>query len=148
MRLNKKGLTAFDKRDETQRANAVALTIGVSLDLLSEPERERFGELGIFPEDAEIPIGVVARLWAATGGLEDLESDDLLGRLFDLSLLLERDLEQRFFRLHDTVRHFLRDRAGKTASSRSTSNLSPRSTASQTRTRGRAATTTSSSRIT
>ena len=148
MRLNKKGLTAFDKRDETQRANAVALTIGVSLDLLSEPERERFGELGIFPEDAEIPIGVVARLWAATGGLEDFETDDLLGRLFDLSLLLERDLEQRFFRLHDTVRHFLRDRAGKTASSRSTSNLSPRSTASQTRTRGRAATTTSSSRIT
>ena len=148
MRLNKKGLTAFDKRDETQRANAVALTIGVSLDLLSEPERERFGELGIFPEDAEIPIGVVARLWAATGRLEDFETDDLLGRLFDLSLLLERDLEQRFFRLHDTVRHFLRDRAGKTASSRSTSNLSPRSTASQTRTRGRAATTTSSSRIT
>ena len=36
-----------------------------------------------------------------------------MGKLFDLSLLLERDLEQRFFRLHDTVRHFLRDRAGK-----------------------------------
>ena len=112
-RLNKKGLTAFDKRDETQRANAVALTIGVSLDLLSEPERERFGELAVFPEDADIPIGVVARLWAATGGLEDFETDDLLGKLFDLSLLLERDLEQRFFRLHDTVRQFLCDRAGK-----------------------------------
>ena len=112
-RLNKKGLTAFDKHDETERANAVALTIGVSLDLLSEPERERFGELAVFPEDADIPIGVVARLWAATGGLEDFETDDLLGRLFDLSLLLERDLEQRFFRLHDTVRQFLRGRAGK-----------------------------------
>jgi hypothetical protein len=112
-RLNKKGLTAFDNRDESQRANAVALTIGVSLDLLSEPERERFGELVVFPEDAEIPIGVVARLWAATGGFEDFETDDLLGKLFDLSLLLERDLEQRFFRVHDTVRHFLRDRAGK-----------------------------------
>ena len=34
-------------------------------------------------------------------------------RLFDLSLLLERDLGQGFFRLHDTVRQFLRDRAGK-----------------------------------
>jgi WD40 repeat protein len=112
-RLNKKGLTASDKRDETQRANAVALTIGVSLDLLSAPERERFGELAVFPEDADIPIGVVARLWAPTGGPEDFETDDLLGKLFDLSLLLERDLEQKFFRLHDTVRHFLRDRAGE-----------------------------------
>jgi hypothetical protein len=112
-RLNKKGLTASDKRDETQRANAVALTIGVSLDLLSAPERERFGELAVFPEDADIPIGVVARLWAATAGPEDFETDDLLGKLFDLSLLLERDLEQKFFRLHDTVRHFLRDRAGE-----------------------------------
>jgi hypothetical protein len=33
--------------------------------------------------------------------------------LFDLSLLLERDLGQGFFRLHDIVRQFLRDGAGK-----------------------------------
>jgi hypothetical protein len=33
--------------------------------------------------------------------------------LFDLSLLLERDLGQGFFRLHDIVRQFLRDRAGR-----------------------------------
>ena len=112
-RLDAKGLAAFDPRDETERTKAVARTIGVSLDLLSEPERERFGELGVFPEDADIPVGVVARLWAATGGLEDFETEDLLGRLFDLSLLLELDLGQGFFRLHDTVRHFLRDRAGK-----------------------------------
>ena len=100
-------------RDETDRTKAVARTIGVSLDLLSEPERARFGELGIFPEDADIPIGVVARLWAATGGLEDFETEDLLSKLFDLSLLLDLDLGQRIFRLHDTIRHFLRDRAGK-----------------------------------
>jgi hypothetical protein len=48
-RLDAKGLTVFDAGDATQRANAVARTIGVSLDLLSGPERERFGELGIFP---------------------------------------------------------------------------------------------------
>jgi hypothetical protein len=51
-RLDTKGPIAFDDRDETQRAHAVARAIGVSLDLLSELERERFGELGIFPEDA------------------------------------------------------------------------------------------------
>ena len=112
-RLDAKGLVVFDARNETDRAKAVARTIGVSLDLLSEAERARFGELGVFPEDAEIPVGIVARLWAATGGLEDFETEDLLSRLFDLSLLLDLDLGQRVFRLHDTTRHFLRDRAGK-----------------------------------
>ncbi len=112
-RLDAKGLVVFDARNETDRAKAVARTIGVSLDLLSEAERARFGELGVFPEDAEIPVGIAARFWAATGGLEDFETEDLLSRLFDLSLLLNLDLGQRFVRLHDTTRQFLRDRAGK-----------------------------------
>ncbi len=112
-RLDVKGLVAFDPRDETDRSKAIARTLGVSLDLLSEPERLRFGELAVFPEDANIPIGVAVGLWAATGGFEDFETEDLLSRLFDLSLFLNLDLGQRFFRLHDTVRHFLRDRAGR-----------------------------------
>jgi APAF-1 helical domain/WD domain, G-beta repeat len=112
-RLDAKGLTVFDPRDETDRAKAIARTIGVSLELLSETERARFGELAVFPEDAEIPVGVVARLWEATGGLADFETEDLLSRLHDLSLLLDFDLGQRFFRLHDTTRHFLQDCAGK-----------------------------------
>ena len=112
-RLDAKGLVAFDPRNETDRAKAVARTIDVSLELLSEPERLRFGELGVFPEDVDIPIGVAGRLWTATGRLEDFETEDLLSRLFDLSLLYSLDLAQRVFRLHDTARHFLRDRAGK-----------------------------------
>jgi len=112
-RLDAKGLVAFDPRNETDRAKAIARTIGVSLELLTGAECARFVELGVFPEDADIPIGVVARLWAAAGGLEDFETEDLLGRLFDLSLLLDLDLGQRVLRLHDTTRHFLRDRAGK-----------------------------------
>jgi len=80
---------------------------------LSETECRCFGELGVFPEDVEIPVGVAAHLWTATGGLEGFETEDLLSRLFDLSLLLDLDLGQRFFRLHDITRHFLRDRAGK-----------------------------------
>lgn len=111
-RLDAKGLVVFDARDEADRAKAVARTIGVSLDLLSEAERALFGELAVFPEDAEIPVGVIARLWVLTGGLADFESEDLLSRLFDLSLLLDLDFGQRVFRLHDTTRHFLRDRTG------------------------------------
>ncbi len=112
-RLDSKGLVAFDPREEPDRAKVIARTIGVSLELLTEQERARFGELGIFPEDADIPIGVVARFWATTAGLPDLESEDFLGRLFDLSLLLNFDLGQRFFRLHDTIRHFLQNQADK-----------------------------------
>jgi WD40 repeat protein len=110
-RLDAKGLGVFDASNASDRTKAVARTIGVSVELLSETERARFGELGVFAEDAEIPVGVVARLWGTTGGLADFETEDPLSRLFDLSLLLDLDLG--FFRLHDTTRHFLRDRAGK-----------------------------------
>ena len=101
-RLDAKGLVAFDPRDDADRAKAVARAIGVSLDLLSDTERARYGELGVFPEDADIPVGVVESLWAATGRLMDFETDDLLSRLFDLSLVLDLDLGKRFVRLHDT----------------------------------------------
>src|SRR5262249_23716151 len=112
-RLDAKGLVAFDPRNETERAKAVARTIGVSLDILDPSEEARFGELGVFPEDADIPIGLAGRLWGETGGLAEFETEDLLSRLYDLSLLLNLDLNQRILRLHDTIRHFLRDQAGK-----------------------------------
>jgi predicted ATPase len=58
-RLDVKGLVAFDSRNETDRTKAVALTIDVSLELLSEPEQVCFGQLGAFPEDVDIPVGIV-----------------------------------------------------------------------------------------
>jgi hypothetical protein len=68
-RLDAKGLVAFDARNEADRNKAVARTIGVSLELLDELGRGRFEELGIFPEDARIPIGIIERLWCDTGHL-------------------------------------------------------------------------------
>ncbi len=111
-RLDAKGFGAFDPRNEDDRTRSVAKTIGVSLDLLDQSERARFGELGIFPEDADIPIGIAGRLWAETGSLDDFDTEDLLSRLRDLSLLLNLDLNQRILRLHDTVRIFLQDQKG------------------------------------
>jgi hypothetical protein len=55
-------------------------TIGVSLEPLDNGQRARFGELGVFPEDADIPVGIVARLRAETGGLDELETEALLSR--------------------------------------------------------------------
>jgi WD40 repeat protein len=114
-RLNIKGLIAFDSKNEAARTNAIAKTIGVSLDLLDETERARFAELAVFPEDADVPLGVVSRLWSETGGVDECDTEDILQRLQNLSLLLSLDLDRRTFRFHDTVRHFLQEQAGKDA---------------------------------
>ena len=73
-RLDAKGFVAFDPHDEGRPHKAVARTIDLSLELLTETERARFAELAVFPEDADIPIGIVARLWGddrRTGGRRD-----------------------------------------------------------------------------
>ena len=112
-RLTEEGLVAFDADDEGDRTKAVARTINLSLGLLDEKQRARFAELAVFPEDADIPIGIVARLWRETAGLSESQTKDLLIKLYGLSLLLGLDLNQRTFRFHDTIRRFLQDQAGK-----------------------------------
>lgn len=105
--LDKRGLTYFDVRDSDQRNDAVAKTIGVSLDLLTEDERARYFELAIFPEDVEIRSVTLEKLWSRTGGLDEFDTDDLCVRLNRLSLLLDFDASKRGIRLHDVIRHYL-----------------------------------------
>jgi hypothetical protein len=109
-RLDEKGFTVFDARNEIERTKAVALTIGVSLELLDRAGRDRFVELGIFPEDAHIPIGIVEHLWR--DHLDKIETEDLLSQFYGLSLLLGLDLDHRTLQVHDTIRHFLRGQTG------------------------------------
>jgi WD40 repeat protein len=111
-RLDNRGVVVFDARDPADRSKAVSDTVGASLELLDGDQCARFGELGIFPEDIDVPLGVVSRLWAETGSLDEFETEDLLVTLYGLSLLLSLDLDRRTFRLHDILRHFLRDQAG------------------------------------
>jgi WD40 repeat protein len=115
-RLTDRGLPAFDDpkaKDYGGRHRSVAAVIGLNLDLLDAERRARFSEIGIFPEDMDVPVGIVARLWHATGGLDAFATVDLLSELFDLSLLLELDLNRRTLRFHDTTRHFLQHEARK-----------------------------------
>jgi WD40 repeat protein len=112
-RLTEEGLCAFDSDDEGDRTKAVARTINLSLGLLDEKQRARFVELAVFPEDADIPIGIVMRLWQETAGLSGGRTKDFLIRFYGLSLLLGLDLNQGTLRLHDTIRRFLQDLAGK-----------------------------------
>jgi hypothetical protein len=109
-RLDEKGLVAFDARNETERTNAVALTIGVSLELLDNSGRDRFAELGVFAEDAHVPIGIVQHLWR--DHLDEIETENLLREFYGLSLLLGLDFDHRTLQVHDTIRHFLRDQTG------------------------------------
>jgi WD40 repeat protein len=81
----------------------------VSLELLNESEQARLRELAVFPEDTDVPLGICTRLWQETGGLDELDSEDLLQRFLGYSLLLDLNLQFQTFRLHDVVRQYLLD---------------------------------------
>lgn len=108
-RLEARGLTAFDAANDAARHRAVDKTLAVSLELLVPAEQARFRELAVFPEDTDVPVGICARLWRGAGGLDEIDTEDLLQKLVGYSLLLELDLEARTFRLHDVVRQYLLD---------------------------------------
>jgi WD40 repeat protein len=110
--LDKRGLTFFDARDATARHDAVASTLGVSLQQLASDELQRLDELAVFPEDAAIPLSTLAAYWARTGNLDEFDTEVLAERLTRLSLVQGLDLTQRTLRLHDVIRRFLIGRAG------------------------------------
>lgn len=101
--LDAEGLTAFDREDLESRHQAVARTVGASLRRLSGEEVERFEQLAIFPEDKDIPLRVLEKLWR----LESYAAKKLCGRLHDLSLLLRFDRPAGTIRLHDVIRAYL-----------------------------------------
>ncbi|MGH9844322.1 MAG: NB-ARC domain-containing protein, partial [Blastocatellia bacterium] len=105
--LDKRGLTFFDARDAEVRNQAVAKTLSVSFELLRDGERIRYGELAVFPEDVEIPLATLSRLWGHTGGLDDFDTEEFCDRLNRLSLLSRVDMKTRRIRLHDVVRKYL-----------------------------------------
>src|SRR5262245_9688545 len=84
----------------------------LNLSLLSDDNRIRFSELGVFPEDVAVPIGMAACLWAYTAGLDRHDSEALLVTCDDASLLLDVEFGGGTFRFHDSVREFLQDQAG------------------------------------
>jgi WD40 repeat protein len=110
--LDRRGLAYFDARNSDERHQAVARTIGVSLDLLSAKDRERYCELAIFPEDVEIPLDTLEKLWRTTGRLDKFETEELCSQLNSFSLLWSYDATHRRIRLHDVVRKFLIEHQG------------------------------------
>ena len=105
--LEENSLFAFDPERETERDRAVRTMIGVSLRLLSDSESERFHELTIFPEDAQVPLATVERLWNQSGGLSRVAADKLYSQLYNLSLLLNLNRQTKTLQLHDVTRNYL-----------------------------------------
>ncbi|HKV11783.1 MAG TPA: TIR domain-containing protein, partial [Thermoanaerobaculia bacterium] len=101
--LKARGLTYFDPKDAKERSQASALTLEVSLERLSPEERTRFAELAIFPEDTNVSLTVLEKLWQ----LDPLDVEELASRLFDLSLLRNFDFLSGTIRLHDVIRAYL-----------------------------------------
>src|SRR6266536_84133 len=110
--LDRRGLTAFDAKNAQARDAAVSATLRVSFDLLQEEQYARYQELAVFPEDKDIPLATLEKLWGATGGLDDFETEELCQMLYQHSLLLTFDLVTRTIRLHDVIRSYLQTAVG------------------------------------
>src|SRR5437762_1902062 len=83
--ISKWGATAFDAREEKQRNKAVAASLEVTLARFGDL-RPRALELGIFPEDVDIPVSAIERLWAGTASLSARQAEEVLRALRRMSL--------------------------------------------------------------
>jgi hypothetical protein len=103
----------LDVGQPSQRAQAARATIGASTGLLDDPDKVRFTELGVFAEDEIIPFRLVATLWKATAGLDELRASQVCRRLARLALISQATGSDGGISLHDVIRDFLRAELGE-----------------------------------
>jgi WD40 repeat protein len=104
------GPAAFDRNlgDRQDRSQAVEATMAASLAVLDPLDRQRFFDLAVVPEDAELPAQVSHRLWQVAGGLSEGVAEKLRGLLVRLRLVQEVWTSAGpAVRLHDVVRSYL-----------------------------------------
>ena len=103
----------LDVGQPRQRERAVHATIEASTGLLSGDDAERFAELAVFAEDETIPFGLVAQLWQATAGLDELRAAQVVRRLAQLALVSQAAGASGGVAVHDVIRDFLRAKLGQ-----------------------------------
>ncbi|MEU0047779.1 NB-ARC domain-containing protein [Streptomyces werraensis] len=102
-----------DLDDPKRRSAAVRSTVEAATRLLPPGGYTRFIELGIFAEDEEVPLGIVADLWRETGNLSRSDSQKLCQTLHGLSLLFLEPEAGGHVRLHDVLRDYIRGEIGE-----------------------------------
>ncbi|MFD9893640.1 NB-ARC domain-containing protein [Amycolatopsis sp. NPDC059027] len=107
--LSLDGPGSLDLDSADRRDHAVRATVEASIRRLDPVGRTRFLELGVFPEDVDVPVAVVHLLWRAAG-LAPAACRRLTRQLVDLSLAEVRD---ETMRLHDVLRTYLRQTLGQ-----------------------------------
>ena len=103
----------LDVSQPQERARAVRATIEASSGLLDGQAAERFTQLGVFAEDEIVPFHLVAWLWRATAGLDELQTAQVCKRLAQLALVSQASSPVGGIALHDIIRDFLRAELGK-----------------------------------
>ncbi|MFC9126688.1 NB-ARC domain-containing protein [Streptomyces sp. NPDC057099] len=104
---------AVDLDNPKRRSTAVRSTVEAATRLLPAGGYTRFIELGIFAEDEEVPLDIVANLWRETGNLSRPESQKLCQTLHGLSLLFLKSEAGGSVRLHDVLRDYIRGEIGE-----------------------------------
>ncbi|MFI8964907.1 NB-ARC domain-containing protein [Streptomyces sp. NPDC053493] len=105
----------LDLDDPARRAQAVRATVEAARTLLPAGGDRRLAELAVFAEDESIPVRLIARLWAATGGLTEDETRALCAELDRLSLVSLTAGHGGRITLHDVLRDYLHKELGEPA---------------------------------
>jgi WD40 repeat protein len=85
---------------------SVFTSLRLSIDALPDQDRARYFELAVIPEDVSMPVAVVTRFWAHSGGRKDYECGQLLTS-FERRGLLYVEGDGARIRFHDLQRDFL-----------------------------------------
>jgi KAP family P-loop domain/NB-ARC domain len=109
-RLLVSGPAALDIANTFDRRRAVAATIDASLNMLADDDVARFSELGAFKEDFAIPLNNIERLWKETASLTSTQTQILVQRLADMSLV--NMSSSGTVRVHDLIRDYIRSQLG------------------------------------
>lgn len=107
-RLTVEGPAALDMNDPEDRAQAVTATMSASIEQLDPLERERYVDLGIFPEDVDIPLDVLTLLWGVRGPMSPRAAERFVARLVQARLAIGVWQDGPGLRLHDVIRSYLR----------------------------------------
>ena len=97
-KLERKGLQALDFEESDMRDESVRICMNASIDLLNQFEKDALVQLGIFPEDALIPISVIQQLWE----LDEFDTEELLKKL-ERQALLDIQLVNKTVTIHDIL---------------------------------------------